>query len=657
MLAIPYRWFLLLLGVATGVLSGCGIGLCAGGCAFSNPPTWSGTLSALAVSPNRVDLNWTDFATGETGFEIERSADGVSGWTLAATATADTVTASDTTLSAGTEYFFRVRAVNPTGASPYSNMANATTSWPATLSATNFFERVRIQSGYLIGTASSALGTIQSVRASFDGGAWVTATGTTSWIIRLPNKGTDNVVWKTHSLHTAQIQVLDAAGTPMSDETFQLRKGLNQDSNGDGYPDLAVGAPFSSLSGTQRGRAYVFHGSATGIPAAPNRTIASPSTLNDSFFGLRGNMVGDLNGDGYADAAFGASGYYVGSYVGAVYIHYGSATGIPLTASVTITDPGTSNFGADVEGAGDVNGDGYDDLIVGASGYNADEGRAYVYHGSATGVTGPATQTLDAPGTAATEFGWAIAMIGDANGDGYADVGIGAWTHSASRGRAHIFYGSSTGLAGSPNVDLIKTGAAAAENFGIGVAGGDINGDGFDDFVVGSSGSLDGGGAYGATYVYYGSSTGIDTTIDDSVIYPYVETATGYGVGVDTGDFNKDGFDDLLVGAHTSDRDGPDQGAAFIYHGSTTGVPATANQEFLYPGADDGAELGTTVRASDFNADGYQDFAVGAAYSEIGGPDRGVTYIYHGSASGVDTIVDRQINNPGADNLAGFGLW
>ena len=136
-------------------------------------------------------------------------------------------------------------------------------------------------------------------------------------------------------------------------------------------------------------------------------------------------------------------------------------------------------------GAGDVNGDGYADVIVGAGGYSSNTGRAYVYHGGPSGLSASPAFTATGEGPD-NFFGVAVAGAGDVNGDGYADVIVGACGYSSYTGRAYVYHGGPGGLSASPAFSA--TGAATGDGFGFSVAGaGDVNGDGYADVIVGAS--------------------------------------------------------------------------------------------------------------------------------------------------------------------------
>ena len=224
------------------------------------------------------------------------------------------------------------------------------------------------------------------------------------------------------------------------------------------------------------------------------RTVIAPTGegAGDNF-GYSVSGAGDVNGDGYADVIVGA---YLndaaGSNVGRAYVYYGGP-GADAVADLTLTGEAAGDlFGYSVSGAGDVNGDGYADVIVGAysdDGGGLDAGRAYVYFG---GPGADAVADLTLTGAAAGDwFGWSVSGAGDVNGDGYADVIVGGHLDDAGgmdAGRAYVYFG---GPGADAVADLTLTGAAAGDQFGISVAGaGDVNGDGYADVIVGRGSTM-----------------------------------------------------------------------------------------------------------------------------------------------------------------------
>ena len=158
-------------------------------------------------------------------------------------------------------------------------------------------------------------------------------------------------------------------------------------------------------------------------------------------FGWSVGPAGDVNGDGYADVIVGAPGYENGETAeGRAFVYYGSATGLSTTADWTAeSDQALAIFGSSVATAGDVNGDGYDDVIVGAPGYSngeTAEGRAFVYHGSALGLSTTTAWTADS-NQASAHLGGSVGTAGDVNGDSYADVIVGASSYGLGGGLSY----------------------------------------------------------------------------------------------------------------------------------------------------------------------------------------------------------------------------
>ncbi len=200
------------------------------------------------------------------------------------------------------------------------------------------------------------------------------------------------------------------------------------DVNGDGFSDVVVGAPLYDNPQADEGRAYVFHGSATGLGATPDWTAEGNQAGGGAGagFGFSVACAGDVNGDGFSDVIIGANGHDNGQTdEGRAYVFHGSASGLAATPAWTVeSNQAFAYLGHSVATAGDVNNDGFSDVIVGVIYYDGgatDEGRAQVYHGSALGLATTPAWTAEA-NRVNSAFGNAVATAGDVNGDGYADV-------------------------------------------------------------------------------------------------------------------------------------------------------------------------------------------------------------------------------------------
>jgi hypothetical protein len=423
-----------------------------------------------------------------------------------------------------------------------------------------------------------------------------------------------------------------------ADSWFGWSVGTAGDVNGDGYADVIVGAPNWDDGQVNEGGAWVYHGSAAGVIAVP--AWYKPSDQVEAWFGWSVGTAGDVNGDGYADIIVGAPYWNDGEAdEGGVWVYHGSADGVlAVPAWYKQGDQANARFGWSVGTAGDVNGDGYADVIVGAVGYTngqAQEGRAWVWQGSASGLG--ATHVWSSEGNQVNAFfGVSVFTAGDVNGDGYSDIIVGAsgYTNApVNAGAAFVYYGSAASLDSA--VVWIKGSDSLNAYFGWSVAtAGDVNGDGYADIIVGAYG-WDGGQPFeGGAWVYHGSATGPRTSGVDWYKYGGQANAWfGYAVGT-AGDVNGDGYSDIIVGAPYWDHGDEDEGGAFIYHGSASGLSTTPalTKDSDRPGARFGWSVGT---AGDVNGDGYSDIIVGAPYWDNGQATEGGAWVYLGSPDGL----------------------
>jgi hypothetical protein len=411
------------------------------------------------------------------------------------------------------------------------------------------------------------------------------------------------------------------------------------DVNGDGFDDVIVGAPyFDSGSFGNSGAAYIHHGASSGVSSSASRTLTGGAA--GDLFGYSVFRAGDVNGDGYDDVIVGAP-YFDSAALsnsGAAYVYHGSASGVSSSASRTLTgSAATDYFGYSVSSAGDVNDDGYDDVIIGAWGYNrgslSDAGAAYIHHGSSSGVLSIASRTLSG-GDAGDYFGRSVSGAGDVNGDGFHDVIIGAsYRNSGSlqdAGAAYIHHGGSSGVSSGASRTL--TGGAGFDFFGTSVSGaGDVNNDGYDDVIIGAygynSGSLQDAGA---AHIFRGSPSGVSSSASSTLTGSAADDYLGESVS-GAGDVNGDGYDDVIIGAMGCESALLDDvGAAYIHHGSSSGVSSSASRTLTGSVAYD--YLGGSVSgAGDVNSDGYDDVLIGATgYNSGSSGNTGAAFIHHG---------------------------
>ena len=386
------------------------------------------------------------------------------------------------------------------------------------------------------------------------------------------------------------------------------------DVNGDGYSDIIVGAyGYNSFTG----RAYIFYGG----PEMNN--TADVTLIGDAvnvYFGWSVASAGDVNGDGYSDVIVGS--YAYSTYSGKAGIYFGGAS-MNSGVDILLIGPGANyNFGYSVASAGDVNGDGYCDVIVGANDYSTSTGRAYIFYGGAN-MNNSSDVTMTGE-TTSNNFGASVSSAGDVNGDGFSDVLVGAWSYSANTGRAYIFFG---GTVMDNSVDVTFTGETSGTKFGISVSSaGDVNGDSYSDVIIGASAY---GSSTGRAYIFYGGPS-MNNTSD--VTMTGEGTSSYFGISVSmAGDMNKDGYTDIIAGAYGYNNS---TGKVYLFFGGASmnniaDVTTTGEAANIYFGV-------SVASAGDVNEDGSSDLIAGAAYYNS---NTGRSYIYLNSSPKVNPCI------------------
>ncbi len=487
------------------------------------------------------------------------------------------------------------------------------------------------------------------------------------------------------------------------------------DVNGDGIDDLIVGARFADTTTTNAGASFVVFGRTTGFGAnldlsALNGTngFQISGELNGDQSGRTVASAGDVNGDGIDDLIIGA--VFAdpnGNASGASYVVFGRTTGFAANLELFDLD-GTNGFqingeaaadasGQTVASAGDVNGDGIDDLIIGAYGADpngASSGASYVVFGRTTGFAATlelsslnGTTGFQISGEAASDqSGWSVASAGDVNGDGIDDLIIGAYKadpNGDSSGASYVVFGRTTGFAANLDLSTLNgttgfqiNGEAAGNASGFSVASaGDINGDGVNDLIIGAKGVATSGSNTGAGYVVFGRTTGFAanlnlSTLDGTDGFQINGEAAGDNTGrsvASAGDVNGDGIDDLIIGAYGADPNGASSGATYVVFGRTTGFAANLDLStlngttgFQINGETAEDNSGWSVASvGDVNGDGVDDLIIGAWGADSNGTNAGASYVVFGRPSSITFVGtpgdDVRSGGVLADSLSGLG--
>ncbi len=350
------------------------------------------------------------------------------------------------------------------------------------------------------------------------------------------------------------------------------------DLDGDGYDDLLIGATGQDDGGGNAGAAYLLMGPISGELSLSAADVRFTGEDSGDQAGSSSSAAGDVDGDGFDDVIVGAFGSDLGgSNSGAAYLLRGPLSvdaGLSAADARLFGESAGDRAGSAVAGAGDVDGDGLDDLLVGAPDSNlggTGSGAAYLVLGPVSGDLDLGAADARLLGVAPDAAGSSVAGAGDVNDDGYGDLLVGAPENSVGgleAGAAYLVLGPFTG-----DLDLSSANArllgAAGEQAGWDVAGGgDVDGDGYDDVLVGAPYYDDGSGDEGRSYLVLGpfsadvALSGADARLAGEAAGDLAGAAVGLG-----GDTNGDGYDDILVGASESDQAATAAGAVYLLLG------------------------------------------------------------------------------------------
>ncbi len=493
------------------------------------------------------------------------------------------------------------------------------------------------------------------------------------------------------------------------------------DVNGDGLIDVIVGTFSDDPNGVDSGAAFVVFGKTTSTAVQLSAVEAGTGgfVINGVSAGDRAggavSAAGDVNGDGLADVIVGAGADDPnGSASGASFVVFGKTTGTVVQLSTV--ESGTGGFvirgastddlsGCSVSSAGDVNGDGLTDLIVGnrsGAPNGVLSGAAYVVFGKTSGTVVELSTVAGGTGgfaiqgaSAGDQTGISVLSGGDVNGDGLADLVVGAHTADPNGDRsgvAYVVFGKTTGttvqlsnvIAGSGG--FVMKGVSAIDYAGFAVSAvGDVNGDGLSDVIIGAFGDDLRGSSSGNAFVVFGktNSTAVQLSTVEAGTGGFV--INGFSAGDEAGrsvsavgDINGDGLADVMVGVRRADVSGNNSGASYVVFGKTSGTALELSSigagvgGFVIQGVSANDYAGVSIAAAgDVNGDGLADLIVGAYKDDPNGDLSGASFVIFGSSnwvgssvtlgtSGVDTqtgtsSADYIISGDGADTVDGGG--
>jgi hypothetical protein len=455
-------------------------------------------------------------------------------------------------------------------------------------------------------------------------------------------------------------------GYPLKEDFSSFQKGtelgiavsMSRDFTGDGLDDIIVGAQRYEVNVYREGAVFAFSGSYNGLSSYPVWEMGGGQ--QGSLFGCAVSSLGDVNGDDQNDVAVGACEYtyteddVTFSKAGAAYVYYGPLNSLKTSEDWILKgDQSDVRLGSALSSAGDINGDGINDLIVGAKNYSEgstlnNNGKVFVFYGSEThGLS--TTPDWEAIGeSSSAQFGSAVANAGDINNDGRTDLIVGA-PYASGIGKVYVYVNTETGLPAYPS--QILTDDEIGAKFGASIAGiGYVNNDNYADVIVGAPYAINSlEEKTGCVYLYWGSAVGLSTQ-------PFKQCGNianelfGYSVAF-AGDMNNDSYDDFLVGIpkYSDQVINPgeeQQGAVYLFFGMSSGVKADYFESTYGKKAETmfGAAIGGTA---DINHDGKPDVIVGAPTYKVDSKNPiGRILAYYAGEAGIPDLDDFSIFLP-----------
>jgi predicted transcriptional regulator len=486
------------------------------------------------------------------------------------------------------------------------------------------------------------------------------------------NPSTLNLSYSANSSRYGIDTIISEADASFLGEGVESTAGLYMsfagDVNGDGLDDFLIGAPYDSQVATWSGKAYLIFGNESGFTMDTSLANADASFLGESYQDGAGNDVsgdGDINGDGYDDIIINSfRNSENGFWTGQTYILFGKPSGWTRNTPLDKADASYQGvvpwdmIGAQIDCDGDLNGDGYDDIVISDyfSSENALEaGRVFIIFGRASNWSmDRSILEADAWFLGENEYdhaGFDVDIVGDVNNDGFDDLLIGApgrVAETPDAGQAYLIFGKPTGW--SKGMPLSEANASFVGEYSVDRAGqrvegvGDVNNDNFDDFFISSMLNDEGANQSGQIYLIFGKSSGwemgvnlsnADASFLGEGVLDYAGMALSGG-----GDVNGDGFDDFVIGSGNNDEGGGDPsnemdgaGQAYLFYGKESGWTMDINlsdADASFIGEYRWDNAGSAVALSgDLDGDGHDDLLIGAPYNNEATTAAGQVYLIH----------------------------
>ncbi len=412
------------------------------------------------------------------------------------------------------------------------------------------------------------------------------------------------------------------------------------DVDGDGNADFLVAANGADDGGADSGAVYLVAGPVEGDVSVADALVIITGESTEDMVADVVRAAGDVNGDGILDLVVSASqADFRGTEAGAAYLVLG-----PVTDSLSLADADRRFAGETIQdlsgwalaGAGDFDGDGNDDLLIGApQGETNAQGAAYLVLDAASSSESLGLENADwilRGIEQGDQAGMAVELSADLNSDGHADVAVGAPT-ADDTGALYVLFGSGSPAGSLADADVLLHGEAGGDLAGTAVVHvGDVDFDGHQDLLVGAPGSDTAASDAGAAYLLLGPVSSLADLASGGATV--LGEADGDAVGIvlaSAGDVDDDGYDDMLLGAPDASTDAGVTGKAWLVLGPTWGESSLAEADGTYHGEADGDGAGAAVGAAgDTNGDGFGDFLIGAPGSDAAGTDAGAVYLVIG---------------------------